>query len=292
MAKQQHKHNWNTEVEQELFSNLEIKYPKSKEDVWQEMENMLNQGLSVSKPESKVISLQRRKITYMSLAASVLLVLGLGLFARFYTITIQTQAGEFQSHVLPDDSEIHLNAASSLSYRPYWWSISRSISFEGEGFFEVTKGSKFQVQSKLGTTQVLGTKFNIYTRDEEYQVYCQEGKVQVSHIRGDQVVLTEGDYVALENDQLQKQKLAEENAIAWRLQKFVYNVTPLKKVFEDIERHYNVKIRLKNKKIGEKHFTGLFERSIQVEDALEIICYSFDLKFEKKANRSYLIKAN
>ena len=57
--------------------------------------------------------------------------------------------------------------------------FSRKVSLEGEAFFEVNPGKKFEVVSKFGKTIVLGTSFNIYSRNSSYQVTCMTGKVKV-----------------------------------------------------------------------------------------------------------------
>ena len=61
----------------------------------------------------------------------------------------------------------------------------------------------------------------------------------------------------------------------------MYNTTPLSKVFEDVERQYNIRIDVDIQDLSKYHYTGLFNRNVQAEEALEIICYSFDLTFEK-----------
>ena len=90
-----------------------------------------------------------------------------------------------QTVILPDGSIAQLNGSSTLKYHPYWWNISRNISLEGEAFFEVAKGSKFSVESKNGTTSVLGTSFNIYARSNQYEVVCVTGKVWVENATGE-----------------------------------------------------------------------------------------------------------
>jgi len=285
--------------EQQLFSQLDLSYARSKEDVWAALESKVsNQGRRGSdsphrsdKTLQKIVSINRSVFAY---AASVALLIGvgLGLFSRFYTTSVKVAPGEFMTHVLPDGSKIHLNAESVISYAPYWWKISRSVQLEGEAFFEVAKGKTFSIYSELGATQVLGTSFNIYTRDYEYQVYCVSGKVQVDNNRSKPVILGPGDFVKLDKEELKKQSqgFMEASVLSWRLNKFIYNTTPLTNVFRDVERHYDVRIQLAADDIKDNLYTGLFERSETAEEALEIICASFDLSVEKNSGRSYIIK--
>ena len=59
---------------------------------------------------------------------------------------------------------------------------------------------------------------------------------------------------------------------------------------KDFERQYDVSIEFKDKQIEGLNYTGIFNREIPVEDALALICISFDLEFEKKGPKNYKIK--
>ncbi|EAY30702.1 FecR family protein [Microscilla marina] len=290
MTDKNNEHNLTPEQEKELFSNLELSYSRSKSDVWDALQDKIDaQTPATAKPTKNRGIGKRRQLTYLSAAASLVLVLGLGLFARFYTTQVSAAVGELTSHTLPDGSIIHLNAASTIAYAPYWWRFGRKVNLEGEAFFEVQKGKKFSVHSRLGTTQVLGTSFNILARGNAYEVLCKTGKVRVSNRQSNQVILNPGEYAKLQASELVKQTDAQskKTMLAWRLNKFMYNNTPLTKVFADIERHYNVKIDLS--KVKEHHYTGLFKRSVPVEKALQIICYSFELNFKKQSEGEYVV---
>ncbi|HAS45994.1 MAG TPA: iron dicitrate transport regulator FecR [Microscillaceae bacterium] len=278
--------------EQEFFSKLEVPYQRSKSEVWEKLSSVMDDTSSAEKkPAAKVISL-RRKNVYVSLAASFLLLLGVGMFARFYTKTIEVNAGQFTSHTLPDRSQVHLNAETKIAYAPYWWRFSRKVSLKGEAFFEVAKGKKFQVTSDKGVTEVLGTKFNIRARGTSYEVYCTEGKVRVSNRTTSQVVLLPGQLAKLNNKQLEKsaKEVKQDAILSWRLKKFIYNTTPLAKVLRDVERHYNVKIQIALTDLDVYNYTGIFSRSVSVEEALKVICLSLGLNLEHTKSRLFTIK--
>ena len=58
-------------------------------------------------------------------------------------------AGTHLTHVLPDESQIILNAASQITYRKNSTGISVTSS-RWRGIFEVTKGAPFIVETDLG----------------------------------------------------------------------------------------------------------------------------------------------
>ena len=124
-----------TSQEFEFLKTTKISFSKTKEEIW---ENFSNELVNQTKEQfhTRVISLNWLKI---SAAAVILLLIGTGIFLKFYTKNIYSKKGEHISHILPDGSKIEINAESSIYYHPYWWSFEREINFEGEAFFEVTK---------------------------------------------------------------------------------------------------------------------------------------------------------
>lgn len=288
------------EQEQEFFAKLEVPYQRSKSEVWEKLASTLkndtseNDDPTIEKSNTKVVSLKRKRAVYLSIAASFLILTSVGLFARFYTKTIEVNAGQFTSHTLPDGSQIHLNAATKIAYAPYWWRFSRKVSLKGEAFFEVAKGKKFQVVSERGVTQVLGTKFNIRSRDTTYEVFCTEGKVRVSDHKSKEVVIVPGEFAEIKAKKVKKFTFTvakKEEVLSWRLKKFIYNYSPLARVLKDIERHYNVKIEtnLSYELLNRPAFTGLFRRSLSIDEVLKIVCYSLSLTFESTSSRSFVI---
>ncbi len=292
MENKEHDKDLTSAEEQALFSKLEFSYSKSKDDVWAALNDVIEaepKEIAAPEKEAKVI---RMNWFSMSVAASMVLLLSYGLFARFYTKTIAVGAGEFTSHVLPDGSQVHLNAMSSVKYAPYWWKFDRKVRLEGEAFFEVEKGERFSVHSNLGITEVLGTKFNVYARGLDYEVFCETGKVGVSNAYAGQVVLLPGEFVSLNIEKPEKENATETKAsiLAWRNNEFSYNTTPLSKVFADLERQYGVTITLANDNIANEEHTGIMKRPKTVQEALDVLQAGAEWLYEKTGEKTYLIK--
>lgn len=270
--------------EKEVFDKMKINYSESKQDIWAK----LDERIELTGPKESVPKVIKMGLLKWSIAAAILVLVGLGVFAKFYEVNVSVSNGEFAEHKLPDGSTVHLNAATSISYHPYWWNFQREVNLSGEAFFEVKKGEKFSVISDYGTTEVLGTSFNIYARDKDYNVYCSTGKVKVGNSAGKSVILKPGNMATLNKNDLDISEASENEIISWRLNKFVYNTTSLDKVFKDLERQYDISISAK-KQIRNNVYTGVFDRTISSEDALTIICLSFDLKFEETSSKAYRV---
>ncbi len=268
----------------ELQDKLTIKWEVSKEEVWNDVSEQIKQGKLVQ---------MKPKTMYKQwlIAASLALLLSLGVFIRVHTERINSPAGTHLTAQLPDGSKVFLNADAQITYHPYWWKISRSVRLEGEAFFEVKKGKKFSVISETGITEVLGTSFNIFARNKKYEVTCVTGKVKVSSTKTKQSVIIKPKQkvsVSPKGELKVKNNVDVNNTKAWISNKFVFTSTPLKQVFEEIERQYNIKIILAQKL--ELEYTGSFEKKKSVEETLQLICRPFNLKIEKKSGSYYIHK--
>ena len=260
---------------EKILKDLKPPFKKSKDDIW----NEVFEDLEEEKAEAKVIP-----ITFIKygVAASLTLFLGLTMFARFYTENISSPQGKHLSHILPDGSEVTMNAATQLSYHPYWWNFNREVMMEGEAFFEVEKGSQFSVISQKGATTVLGTSFNISTRNAGYTVDCKTGKVRVKNEQSE-VILTPNLSAVL--DQMSFQVVEHNNqTIHWMNNDFMFTSQRLGEVFEEVERQYNISIDY-DRALAAKRYTGFFNRDQSIDSTLQLICESFALTFVKENDR-------
>ncbi len=272
----------NTDKINRLNKSLEIDYPKSKDEIWSLMEDKLSVNVSHKR---KIIKLS---VQQWALAASVVILLGTGFFMRFYEVSYSTVAGEQYTAQLPDGSTAELNGQSSIQFNPYWWKLNRNVKFEGEGYFEVEKGSRFSVESKNGTTSVLGTSFNIYSRDANYEVSCLTGKVQVEVLDGLTKIIYPNQQAKLNNNQLLISESNASHSIAWKSNSFYFTSSPVNRVFREIEVAYNVTINIQ---VDETLlYSGSFKKSDNIEDVLKIVCVPLNLKFAKQQTGGYIIK--
>ncbi len=266
-----------------IFQNGKINWEKSEADIWAELENKIAQ-----KPAGKSLVF-RRKIRQWAAAAVLLILLGLWGIVSSYTKTVECLPGEHIVVELPDGSRVDLNAGSSLEYYPLKWKFQRKLKFEGEGYFNVQKGKAFTVESNNGVTQVLGTSFNIYARDNNYRVTCLTGKVKVSSSGDESVVLSPNVHVELESGKLVVKKMFQaEKALSWRNNEFFFAGRPLKEVIDEIERQYAVTIKLQPE-LGKREYVSNFSKKYKIEEVLYFVCKPMNLKFVKQSENVYLV---
>ena len=258
---------------------INLNYEKSKDEVWADLSESIE--ASGVEPSGSVVEIFPGRI-WLTAAAVVFVLLGTGLFMRLYTAEVNAPFGEHVLTQLPDDSEVKLNAGSSIRYKPFWWRFNRKVHLTGEAFFEVQKGGKFEVNSQAGKTIVLGTSFNIYARDNEYKVSCFTGKVRVvARQSGHVLEIIANEQVTLNNEgslRLYKMKNIED-AASWMNDMFVFTAMPLNDVFEEIERQYNISIS--GSEDLDYLYTGNFSRNQSAEEVLKMVCKPYGLQFRK-----------
>ena len=272
-----------TDKEQQLFGKGKIVWEKSQEEVWSELERRLT-----AQQKTSVLKINHNILQWSAAAVLFILVGLLGLVST-YTKTVECPVGEHKLAQLPDGSTVEMNAGSVLAYYPLKWKLERKLRFEGEGYFNVKKGKKFFVISKQGTTQVMGTSFNIYSRDDEYRVTCLTGKVQVSSGNEEQVILLPNNHAELEKGKLVvKEMFKAEKSISWVNNQFFFEGRPLKEVIDEIERQYAVTIQL-DPSLDNRNFGSNFSKKYSVEMVLDFVCKTMNLKFVKQSENVYLV---
>jgi len=270
----------------QFFSRGKIDWQKSDNEIWESLEQKIQE-----EPERKTISLFPIVLKYAA-AAVLFLLVGIASLTLFYSKTIESSPGERQTASLPDGSFVELNAGSTLKYYPVKWRFERKLYFEGEGFFDVQKGKKFEVESENGKTTVLGTTFNIYSRDDKYRVTCLSGKVKVTSKSEESVTLEPNAHVEIEKGKiLFKQKKQKEEVIGWKTGMFDFRGTPLKEVIDEIERQFAVTIQLQPK-LNDRNATLIFTNKFDVEEVLDFVCKTMQIKFVKQSENVFLVVEN
>lgn len=266
-----------------FFKGGTFNWKRDKADVWSAIERNLD-----VRPQGRSLSL-KLQVTRWAVAATIALLIATGSFLRFYSVRIVTSAGQHLVAELPDQSKVNLNAQTSLIYYPYWWKITRIVKLEGEGFFEVQKGKKFTVMSAKGSTQVVGTSFNIFSRDDVYKVTCVTGSVKVRSKAGYMAVLTPNSKAEIQSDGKINvlNNIETYPEISWKMNVFLFTASPVFQVFKEIERQYGVHIETKID--DHSLYTGNFTKDQNVEEILEYVCPALGLKYIRKSAGEYII---
>lgn len=208
----------------------------------------------------------------------------------YYTTTLDTNittlAAEKTKVILPDDSEVEINALSDLTFNKNTWKDRRVVSLNGEAYFKVAKGSTFNVNTLSGKVTVLGTQFNVKHRNNVFEVICYEGSVGVFY-NSTTMILNPGEsFLIIDGNRIAKEK--ENNTKPhWTNNQSNFKSLPFKYVINEFERQYNVIIKVENINVNEL-YTGSFVHN-NINLALKSITLPLNLKHNSENNSNVIV---
>lgn len=216
-------------------------------------------------------------------------ILAVGFSIYYYTTTLETEVdtaiAEQTTIKLPDNSTVALNANSTLSFNENRWENSREVELQGEAFFKVAKGQRFDVITSGGTVSVLGTQFNVKQREAYFEVTCYEGLVGVSHNNA-MVKLQPGDsFIIIDGKQIANEK---ENAVQpqWLQGESSFKNVPLKFVLDEFKNQYKYTIHSDDIDMS-RLFTGSFIHN-NLDLALKSVTIPLNLSYSISGQSIYL----
>lgn len=225
-------------------------------------------------------------------AASVLVVATLSL--SFLVINgknkIDVPFGEQLICKLPDGSQVRVNAGSSIAYNRFLWMLKPSVTLQGEGFFYGDHQKGFGVKTTAGEVRVLGTQFNVYSRDESYRVQCFQGKIRVGvDFASKPTILNANEAFTanLKTHKAEKSQMSVNQPIpSWTTGEFVYQQAHFTDVLNELERQFNIKITGKEQ-FKNLNYTGYFNTN-DVNVALKMTLTPMGIDYEYRRNQIIL----
>lgn len=177
--------------------------------------------------------------------------------------TYATGKGEHERVTLADGSVVDLNAETRLTVS-FERSARRVVLEDGEAIFDVTHDAKrpFTVAASQRVVRVLGTQFDVRSRQGELTVTVARGKVQVEPDKATAAdrafVLRPGQRLAIARTGLaQLQAVDPQEAFSWRAGRLVYRGEPLANVVADLNRQYVDQIEIADPELGRMPITGV-----------------------------------
>lgn len=179
--------------------------------------------------------------------------------------TITTPRGGRYKVILSDNTEVWLNAGSSLSYPITFHGNERKVTLTGEAYFEVAPDADQPFVVATGNTriQVLGTHFNVnaYSDEKVIRTTLTEGAVRV--VKGNESRLLKPGEQASMNKQTGMLKVTHvdvEEALAWKKGLFQFNNTQLEVIMREVSRWYDMDVVYLTKHLDDKRFSGIMSR--------------------------------
>ena len=228
----------------------------------------------IDKP-SKVKVLQLKSVLVAaSIAASVILIIGV----FFNEVTHKTIAGEQLAFALPNGAKVQMNAKSELSYTRFFWKAGKKVKLQGEALFETSKGNEFHVSTESGVVSVLGTRFNVKSRANMFEVKCFEGKVSFKPKKSKQEIIIEKGESVKGLQGIYIEESIEETEPEWIKGWSSFNNVSLQEVLDELQIQYDVTIENSGANLSERFSGGFVHDNLNM--ALKTILEPMGIKYE------------
>ena len=223
----------------------------------------------------------------VKIAAIIVVALGVGWMSHYlYTETasarkvemrtVEAIKGQIKEVFLADGTHVWLNAGSQLSFPSDFTEKNREISLHGEAYFEVTSSEKnpFLVKTGNHTVKVTGTKFNIceYPEDKMIETTLVEGKVKI--ISGNFFKdLYPGEQATFYTETAEVLIGEKDFDIytAWREGRYEFRNESVDKVFQIMERWWDVDIDYNKEAFKYEYISGVLRKHKPIKQHFEVI---------------------
>jgi ferric-dicitrate binding protein FerR (iron transport regulator) len=238
--------------------------------------------------------------------------------------SITTKNGNRTKIVLPDGSQVWLNAGSSLDYNNQVFNkVLREVRLNGEAYFDVAKNAEkpFIIHTEKMDIKVLGTVFNVrsYSNEKIAEASLIRGSIEVTlkDRKDNKIILKPNEKISIASQEIDhtvvvKNKTATRTTttsdilpqivvkelqpnpvnniiaeIAWTQNKLFFEDESLENVALMLERWFGKKVLIQKDRLKKIRYTGNFEKE-KLEDILIALQLSAPFNF-KTENDTVLI---
>ncbi len=195
--------------------------------------------------------------------------------------TMSTPKGGQYKLILPDGTNVWLNAASSITYPTVFAGKEREVKITGEVYFEVAKNEQkpFIVKTHDESIRVLGTEFNVnsYVDEPFIKTSLVEGVVSIAN-----KILHPGE--AYRNGIITKTNIEQD--VAWKMGFFNFDNTDLGSMLRQISRWYDINI-VYSSAIPDLRFEGRVRRDLSLSQMLRLLD-NLEVKYKVNGKMLYI----
>jgi transmembrane sensor len=262
--------------------------------------NKVKTKLRESREDQRVFTMRHsRRTRFLRIAASIIMLMGVGLFAYIFLDRSKPQTFAFAvdskvaQDTMPDGSTAFLNKRSSIAYEYTPGKKTRKVKLKGEGFFEVRHEEQkpFIIEAEEVLIRDIGTAFNVraYPESDTIVVTVKTGEVQIYTLKDEGLNLKMGETGIYSKSLKQFTRLEkiDTNILSYKTGVFSFNSTNLKSVIEKINEVYDVKIKLDSPSLDKCPLTVNFHGDT-IDTIVEVIAETLKLTVIKNGNEFIL----
>ncbi|MCF6402874.1 FecR domain-containing protein [Chitinophaga filiformis] len=248
----------------------------------------------------------RFRIFSWKYAAAILLFILLGilwLFMRtppFHTVTatVATQPGQTKRLLLPDSSEVFLNASSRLLYTQKE-RLVREVWLDGEAWFHVKHkedNRSFIVHTYDHlSVEVLGTQFNVNNFGNKIAVVLQEGsiKLNITEQQGQhvtQLYLTPGEMLRYDkkDGDYSKSRTDAEKVTAWTHGQLIMDEYTVADAIQFMQQVFDRHVTIKDRRLLQYSVSGSMPIIYNADTMLMQFEKAFNVRFDKRDDTNHV----
>lgn len=243
---------------------------------WLRLQRSLAQDTVVTKPVRFSV------IPRLAFGAAVVTVAAVGGYFAFTSLqpspdTFATGKGERMQVVLNDGSEVTLSYATELVAPRLQSDKPRQVSLNGEAFFQVKRNeTPFVISTQYADVEVLGTEFNLRTREGALEVAVISGIVRVRVVRDGKdstLTLTQNQMALCPQDGFPTriEDVPSSDYPGWMHGKLFLKKTSFIAACREIEMRFNVTIAINKNDYRSNIITGILDAR-SAGSALAALC--------------------
>ncbi|NLY23658.1 MAG: FecR family protein [Bacteroidales bacterium] len=199
--------------------------------------------------------------------------------------TILVPPGQRINLILADNSNIWLNANTTLRYPTQFSRKNRTVYLDGEAYFEVSKNRKkrFIVKTGLGDVKVTGTSFNVeaYSQFERFETSLFEGGVDIFNGEKKLTSLKPNEKTVIENGVYSTSEITNTDKYLWRHGLIAFDSKKLEEILLTLEKYFAVEIQINANQLPQHTYTGKFRQSDGVDYALRVLQKSIHFSYQR-----------
>lgn len=257
---------------------------------WERLQRRIetSQAERVANP---VINSGYRLLRIAALVTIGLFIAGISTY-RYYTPPMLTVTNESNESslvtTLPDGTNIFLASNSSFTYPKRFVGTTRSIALRGEAYFDIAKNAEkpFIITTDNATVRILGTKFNLKSRNNHFELEVVEGKVSINlnKNRSKRIIAVAGDRIVSGNGKLQKRKIGQPATVANRTTRLTFMDQRFEDIIGAINSYYGSSIKITGQTLQNRKISATFENDLH--SIITILSESLDLTITRNADGS------
>ena len=196
---------------------------------------------------------------------------------------------------LDDDSVIWLRGNSVLKIPQSFSAVNRTVSLQGEAFFDIAKNAKslFIVVTDYVKVEVHGTSFNVNVNAENKSVetILVRGCISLQTLNGKKILeMNPGERVTFSRDENTcfTDHVDVNVCATWRFNQLFFENTTLREIANQLSIKYNVNVNIESFKLAQCKFRCVINEDERLSDILEQLCYLVPICYRIENSEIYI----